>query len=82
MWVKDSTLFIEGLAYIQGYDAPEFSYLKKHLCILNTQTNAIFEYELGSIRRHELKNRSYQGLMTTRPQVQQPKGLKASLFLN
>lgn len=61
LWVKDSALFIEGLAYIQGYDAPEFSYLKKHLCLLNTQSNAIFEYELGSIRRHELKNQSYQG---------------------
>lgn len=61
LWVKNSTLFIEGLAYIQGYNSPEFSNLNKYLCLLNTQTNTIFEYELGSVRRYELKNQTYQG---------------------
>lgn len=61
LWVKNSTLFIEGLAYIQGYNSPEFSHLNKYLCLLNTQTNTILEYELGSIRRHELKSQNYQG---------------------
>lgn len=61
LWVKNSTLFIEGLAYIEGYNSPDFSYLNKYLCLINTQANKIFEYELGSIRRHELKNQTYQG---------------------
>ena len=61
LWVANSTLFIEGLAYIQGCNSPEFSYLNKYLCLLNIHTNDIFEYELGSIRKHELKNQTYQG---------------------
>lgn len=61
LWLKNSTLFIEGLAYIEGHNSPEFSYLNKYLCLINTKAHTIFEYELGSIRRHELKAQNYQG---------------------
>lgn len=50
LYIKNSILFIEGLAYVAGHNAPQFSDLSKHLRLLNTQTQATFEYELGSIR--------------------------------
>lgn len=61
IWVKSNILYIEGLAYIQGYNSPNFSDLSKYLCLINIQTNAISEYELGSIYKHELKKQNYQG---------------------
>lgn len=61
LWVRNSTLFIEGLAYIQGYNSPAFSDLYKCLCLKNIQTNDELEYELGSIKRPELKTQNYEG---------------------
>lgn len=61
LWVKDGTFFIEGLAYIQGYNSPDFSDLYKSLIFINVQTHESFEYELGSIRRPELNAQHYEG---------------------
>ena len=61
LWVRNSTLFIEGLAYIQGYNSPAFSDLYKSLRLKNIQTKAKLEYGLGSLRRPELKSQTYKG---------------------
>ncbi|TNG96410.1 hypothetical protein FHQ19_02135 [Pasteurellaceae bacterium UScroc12] len=61
LWVKSSTVFIEGLAYIQGYNSPKFSDLHKYLCLKNIWTQELLEYELGSIKRNELKAISHEG---------------------
>lgn len=61
LWVKDSTFFIEGLSYIQGYNSPNFSDLHKSLALINIQTHESFEYELGSIRRPEMSAQHYEG---------------------
>ncbi|MFZ7217746.1 hypothetical protein [Avibacterium avium] len=61
IFVKNATFFIEGLAYIQGYNSPNYTYLHKHLRLHNLNSNQIFEYELGAVPRKELRVQQYQG---------------------
>lgn len=61
MWIKDATFFIEGLAYIEGYNSPNHTYLHKHIEFHNLQTNQILEYGLGTTLRKELNAQKYQG---------------------
>lgn len=60
LWVNNGFLFIEGLAFIHGYNSPEFSDLYKYLALKNVRKLIFLEYELGSVRRHELKAQSYK----------------------
>ncbi|QBQ63520.1 hypothetical protein EXH44_04340 [Actinobacillus indolicus] len=58
--IKEQTLFIEGLAYIQGYDSPTHDTIIKHLQLHNIYTNKVIEHPLGITNRNDMVNVKYK----------------------
>lgn len=54
LYIKNKILFIEGLAYLDKYNSPDHSYLKKHLCLLDLKSNQRKEFKLGSTNRNDM----------------------------
>ncbi|MFZ7298381.1 hypothetical protein [Avibacterium avium] len=60
--IVDHTLFIEGLAYLEGYDAPDYSKLHKYLAIENIHGNFKKEFILGSVPKREQNRLLYNNV--------------------
>ena len=61
IWIGKTTFFIEGLAYLQGYDAPDYRYLHKHIKFRNLINGYEAEFELGTVPKRELASQPYNG---------------------
>ena len=61
IWIKGTTFFIEGLAYLQGYDSPDYRYLHKHIKFRNMLNDSETEFGLGTVPKRELANTMYDG---------------------
>ncbi|QMT31101.1 hypothetical protein [Alysiella filiformis] len=61
IWMKDATFFIEGLAYLQGYDAPDYRYLHKHIKFINLLDDSVSEFGLGTVPKRELSSQPFNG---------------------
>ena len=61
IWISNTTFFIEGLAYLQGYDAPDYHYLHKHIKFRNLINNYEAEFALGIVPKSELSSQPYNG---------------------
>lgn len=61
IWIGKTTFFIEGLAYLQGYDAPDYRYLNKHIKFRNLLNDDEAEFALGTVPKRELSCQPYNG---------------------
>ncbi|ATD64325.1 hypothetical protein [Neisseria weixii] len=61
IWIAKTIFFIEGLAYLQGYDAPDYRYLHKHIKFRNLLNDCEAEFELGTVPKRELANQPHNG---------------------
>lgn len=61
IWIGKNTFFIEGLAYLQGYDAPDYRYLHKHIKFRNLLDDSVSEFGLGTVPKRELSSQPFNG---------------------
>ncbi|PJG86151.1 hypothetical protein [Conservatibacter flavescens] len=61
IWIANATFFIEGLAYLQGYDAPDYRYLHKHIKFRNLLNDDEAEFVLGTVPKKELSSQPFNG---------------------
>ena len=61
IWITKTTFFIEGLTYLQGYDAPDYRYLHKHIKFKNLLDDSESEFGLGTVPKRELASQPYNG---------------------
>lgn len=61
IWIGKNTFFIEGLAYLQGYDAPDYRSLHKHIKFRNLLDDSVSEFGLGTVPKRELSSQPFNG---------------------
>lgn len=61
IWIDNATFFIEGLAYIQGYNSPDYKTLHKYIRFKNLLNDDVAEFVLGTVPKIEMSNQLYQG---------------------
>ena len=63
IWIGNRTIFfIEGLAYLQGYNSPDYRYLHKHIKFRNLLDDTETEFVLGTVPKRELSSQFYNGI--------------------
>ncbi|MDO4248281.1 MAG: hypothetical protein Q4C79_04850 [Neisseria sp.] len=61
IWMANATFFIEGLAYLPGYNAPDYRYLHKHIKFRNLLNEDEAEFVLGTVPKKELGSQPHNG---------------------